>query len=84
MKFFKQTNLPCTTDIDTVEKIAHEHGAELLACNEAAISDLCPEERDYIGSETQELLFSVNARTSDAAQKVVDSIRADLVNWPGY
>ncbi len=78
MRFFKSITIPCTVTIDAIIGEAQPKGINLLACNTAAIEDLCQEERDYTGPESQTLLFALTASSEGLAAQHLLELKARL------
>jgi hypothetical protein len=79
MKFYKSITIPCTVSIPQVQDAAQAKGITLLACNSADITDLCQEEREYLGPESQTLLFWLHASSEDLASQQLEELTIDLL-----
>jgi hypothetical protein len=74
--FYQSCQVPCSKSIPQVVEIArNQENIILIACNGAAIEDLCSDELLYTGPEPQDLLFKIPALSNSHASQKLERVR---------
>jgi len=77
--FYKHFTMPCSVIISQIQRVARKYGCILMAVNDADVNDLCEEENNYIGPESQELLFFVPVVLgNETADRTLATIKNEL------